>query len=329
MQRSYDLCRPEAAACSSTARPSAPTSWWPVRRRKARHGSGWKAFVARTPLSDARARDILRIETGDGRLSCRASPPTQKKDRLSRCPIAIICSTCQGRSRRDRLLSAIAPTGGACGIDAVSALDCWGFGLPGFQGLKLAPGGAAHGLHAAPAMPQTGGSDTFHFPDGNASIARLLVRSLIPGVDAGPDAEDIVTAKADYASSIGPGAPCASGSPASSCGRAMSRERRRDRLSLCAAAARCHAVRAKALRARLLEHDDPLSVPGAARAAEGGAALAGQDAAGLYQCRAAQLDGVPEAGICRRLRAGRLSLRRSRSTSRSISAAIRAARVAR
>ena len=37
-----------------------------------------------------------------------------------------------------------------CGIDAVSALDCWGVGFPGFQGLKLAPGGTdAHGLHAA------------------------------------------------------------------------------------------------------------------------------------------------------------------------------------
>ena len=35
------------------------------------------------------------------------------------------------------------------GIDAVSALDCWGFGLPGFQGLKLDAGSAAaDGLYA-------------------------------------------------------------------------------------------------------------------------------------------------------------------------------------
>ena len=26
-----------------------------------------------------------------------------------------------------------------CGIDAISALDCWGIGLPGFGGLKLPP----------------------------------------------------------------------------------------------------------------------------------------------------------------------------------------------
>ena len=30
------------------------------------------------------------------------------------------------------------------GIDAVSALDVWPFGLPGFQGLKLDPGSAPH-----------------------------------------------------------------------------------------------------------------------------------------------------------------------------------------
>ena len=38
----------------------------------------------------------------------------------------------------------------------------------------------------------------FHFPDGNASVARLLVRSLIPAAMPGSTMEDVVTAKADY-----------------------------------------------------------------------------------------------------------------------------------
>ena len=38
----------------------------------------------------------------------------------------------------------------------------------------------------------------FHFPDGNASIARLLVRKLIPEAMPGSTMEDVVTAKADY-----------------------------------------------------------------------------------------------------------------------------------
>lgn len=38
----------------------------------------------------------------------------------------------------------------------------------------------------------------FHFPDGNASIARLLVRKMIPEAMPGTTMEDVVTAKADY-----------------------------------------------------------------------------------------------------------------------------------
>jgi len=43
-----------------------------------------------------------------------------------------------------------------------------------------------------------GGSDRFHFPDGNASIARLLVRALIPSALPGNSVEDIVTARVRY-----------------------------------------------------------------------------------------------------------------------------------
>jgi spermidine dehydrogenase len=38
----------------------------------------------------------------------------------------------------------------------------------------------------------------FHFPDGNASVARLLVRRLVPGAIPGSTMDDVVTARADY-----------------------------------------------------------------------------------------------------------------------------------
>ncbi len=38
----------------------------------------------------------------------------------------------------------------------------------------------------------------YHFPDGNASLARLLVRSLIPGVAPGSTMDDVVQAPFDY-----------------------------------------------------------------------------------------------------------------------------------
>jgi len=85
------------------------------------------------------------------------------------------------------------------GADAVSALDCWGYGMPGFQGMKLAKGSISRMGFTPAGYEDTGGSFHFHFPDGNATIARLLVRNLIPQAVPGRSAEDVVTARVDYA----------------------------------------------------------------------------------------------------------------------------------
>ncbi len=86
----------------------------------------------------------------------------------------------------------------AVGIDAVSALDVWAFDFPGFQSMKLARGAIPEMGYTPAGYASTGGSETLHFPDGNATIARLLVRSLVPGAVPGSTAEDIVTARVDY-----------------------------------------------------------------------------------------------------------------------------------
>jgi spermidine dehydrogenase len=93
------------------------------------------------------------------------------------------------------------------GIDAVGALEVWPFGFPGFQGLNLGPGAAPHMGFTASGYAATGGSYKFHFPDGNASIARLLVRSLVPSSIPGRSAKDIVTSTADYRRLDRSGAP--------------------------------------------------------------------------------------------------------------------------
>jgi spermidine dehydrogenase len=79
----------------------------------------------------------------------------------------------------------------AVGIDAVSANDCAREGFPGFKGMTLPK------VHEE--NPEQDEPYIFHFPDGNASIARMLVRSLVPGTLPGHTMEDIVTARANYA----------------------------------------------------------------------------------------------------------------------------------
>ena len=94
------------------------------------------------------------------------------------------------------------------GTDAVAAIDCWGFGMPGFQGMHLAKGSIERMGPTPAGYEDTGGSLFFHFPDGNATIARLLVRDLIAeALPGGSGVEDVVTARVDYAKLDRRGAP--------------------------------------------------------------------------------------------------------------------------
>jgi spermidine dehydrogenase len=72
-------------------------------------------------------------------------------------------------------------------IEVSSAL-----GMMGYMGL---PGLNATGLSDYSSLDEP---YIHHFPDGNASVARLLVRSMIPAVAPGSTMEDVVTACFDY-----------------------------------------------------------------------------------------------------------------------------------
>jgi spermidine dehydrogenase len=154
-------------------------------------------FLEHAPISETARRDIRRLETE----SIDYLPGLSSSGKKARLSLI---------SYRDFLLDLVkvdpsviplyqARTHGewGVGIDAVSALDVWPFGLPGFQGLNLDPGSAPHMGYTAAGYAD-GGSYKFHFPDGNASIARLLVRALIPQAVPGSTVEDIVTARIDY-----------------------------------------------------------------------------------------------------------------------------------
>ena len=83
-----------------------------------------------------------------------------------------------------------------CGFGAAIA---GAFGLPGFQGTETRAKGSirAHGIYAGGISRTRADRYAFHFPDGNATIARLLVRNLIPGAVPGSSVEDIVTARVE------------------------------------------------------------------------------------------------------------------------------------
>ncbi|GAB2715235.1 FAD/NAD(P)-binding protein [Halomonas garicola] len=84
------------------------------------------------------------------------------------------------------------------GVDAIAAIDAHEVRYPGFSAMDLPEPG--EDVKAELDDPYI-----YHFPDGNASVARLLVRDMIPEVASGSTMEDVVMATFDYGKLDRPG----------------------------------------------------------------------------------------------------------------------------
>jgi len=171
----------------------------PGGRRDGGSAEAWQTFLEKSPLSAEVRKDILRLET-EATDYLPGLTPAQKKDKLSRISYKNFLLN-EVKVHKEAIPFYQTRTHGlfGVGIDAVPALDCWVLQQPGFKGLNLEPGphprmGYTPKGFASPKEPYE-----FHYPDGNATIARMLVRKLVPPAAPGHDAEDIVTARFDYA----------------------------------------------------------------------------------------------------------------------------------
>jgi spermidine dehydrogenase len=162
----------------------------------------WAPFLAQAPLSEAARRDIRRLVTESTDYLPGLDDGAKKANlaRVSYAEFLVKSAGCHPdvlpffQARPHSLYG--------LGIDAVSALDAWGLGLPGFAAMKLAPtAGPGMGLDARPG-PR---SPFLHFPDGNATLARLLVGRLIPRAVSARSVDELVPGRVDYARLDEPG----------------------------------------------------------------------------------------------------------------------------
>ena len=165
-----------------------------------------KQFLADAPLAEQAKHDLQRL-IQEPKDHFPGLTSDEKKAKLARMSYASFLKDVAGvHPDIIKMYQTMPHPLFGVGIDAVSAQDAWGFDLPGLDGMKLddTPG---KGMNRD-AIPNEGAAKYFfHFPDGNASIARLLVRKLIPGVLSGSTMSDIVLAKANYAKLDDAGSP--------------------------------------------------------------------------------------------------------------------------
>lgn len=158
----------------------------------------WKKFLAEAPLSDEAKADFQRLHQ-EKKDYLPGLNSDDKKARLARMSYAKFLTDLVGVHAEVVRFYQVAPHGlFGVGIDAVSAQDTWGLNLPGFSGMNLDPA-PGKGMNRDAIPDEEAEQYFFHFPDGNASIARLIVRSLVPQAMPGNSLTDVVTARANYA----------------------------------------------------------------------------------------------------------------------------------
>ncbi|MGH9497001.1 MAG: NAD(P)-binding protein [Candidatus Sulfotelmatobacter sp.] len=153
----------------------------------------WPQFLAKAPLSDTARRDIARVYTEKVDYLAGMTRE-QKRARLAKTSYADFLTKI-GKLSPEVLpfFQSFTHDLWCVGIEAVAALDCYEAGddygdlmFPGFKGMDLGGEGKDEPY-------------IFHFPDGNASIARMLMRELIRGSLPGSSMDDVVLARANYA----------------------------------------------------------------------------------------------------------------------------------
>jgi spermidine dehydrogenase len=166
----------------------------------------WSELAARTPLLERARADLVRLQ--EDRALADPWPQLssdEKKARLARTSYRDWLVDVLGLDPAVAFMQDSAGHLFVTGADAVPALYAWEMGYPGFATLGLEPTpperlidepGGSHGRESAARAGS--GDPNMYFPDGNATITRLLVRALIPDAMPGTSMEDVVLAPAAY-----------------------------------------------------------------------------------------------------------------------------------
>ena len=159
-------------------------------------------YLRHMPLSERARQDLLRLQDPRQPDYLAGLGQGQKLERLARISYKdYLLEVAKVDSQAYWFYMALGRDVFGVGADATPALFAWVMGGDGFAGLRLdpLPEGLLADLPGGQHGRQRPGGGDVHFPDGNATLVRLLVRRLIPDAVPGTTMEDVGMARVDYA----------------------------------------------------------------------------------------------------------------------------------
>jgi len=138
-----------------------------------------EAFLRKSPLSDRARREIVGLFSGDTDFLPGQTLAAKAATLRSMSYVDFLRDVADASEQTIDFFRMWRASYMGNGVDLTPALDAMRYGLPGPKGLGL-----DEYLSESGYQPHNY-KDDFHFPDGNASVARLLVRRLVPAVAPG------------------------------------------------------------------------------------------------------------------------------------------------
>ena len=148
----------------------------------------WEDFAAQTPMSDRARKDFVRVQTD--KVDYMPGKSFDEKNRILKKTSYenFLRDYCKVDEQVINIYKRWGMSFWCVGIDEIptTAIQSYDGGMPGVEHTLKRTGSRGDEPYI------------FHFPDGNASVARLIVRSLIPKAVPGSTMEDVVTSKVNY-----------------------------------------------------------------------------------------------------------------------------------
>ncbi|MFF4413639.1 NAD(P)-binding protein [Streptosporangium sp. NPDC001559] len=166
--------------------------------RLVRTGTGARRWISELPLAERARRDLLTLHLDPPDWLRGLTEQAKHRFLAGLTYSGFLGEVCGVHPDVLRFVRTMPSDEWGYGSDAFGAVDAWGCGYPGFQGLGLDR--SKPSVYNSPSVIRhwEAPREVLLFPEGNQALVRMMVGRMVPGFATSVDPEDVTTARFDY-----------------------------------------------------------------------------------------------------------------------------------